>query len=93
MVVRDLPLSIFPDINEGVPALDLIASGSHCELINSCVLAPIVADSYVRPVVKSRFIYRMVGCVSITSTIDHGCVFVYNLLQDFSLRPGDCYSG
>ena len=53
MVVRNLPLSILPDIHEGVPSLYFIAGGSHGELINSCILAPIVADSDVRPVKRS----------------------------------------
>ena len=53
MVVRYLPLPILPNIHEGVPSLYFIASGSHSELVNSCILAPIVADSDVRPVKRS----------------------------------------
>mmetsp|Transcript_16065 Transcript_16065/g.26155 ORF Transcript_16065/g.26155 Transcript_16065/m.26155 type:complete len:471 (+) Transcript_16065:329-1741(+) len=47
MVVRYLPLAILPYINKGISARDLITRGSHGELINPCVLAPIVADGDV----------------------------------------------
>jgi hypothetical protein len=35
MMVANLPLSIFPYINEGITALDLISSGTHGKLVDS----------------------------------------------------------
>ena len=47
MVVRNLSLAILPNIEKGISARDLITSGSHGELINPCVLTPIVTDGDV----------------------------------------------
>ena len=47
MVVVDLPLSILPDVDERVSSLDLVSGGTHGELVNSGVLAPVVSNSHV----------------------------------------------
>mmetsp|Transcript_49160 Transcript_49160/g.104542 ORF Transcript_49160/g.104542 Transcript_49160/m.104542 type:complete len:397 (+) Transcript_49160:325-1515(+) len=44
VVVRDLPLSILEDVDEGVPSLNFVTSGSHREFIDASVLAPVVAN-------------------------------------------------
>lgn len=44
VVVRNLPLTVLPNVNERVPSLDLISGGSHRELVNSGILAPVVSD-------------------------------------------------
>ena len=44
MVVGNLPFTIFIDINIGVSSLDLVPSGSHCEFINTDILAPVVSN-------------------------------------------------
>jgi hypothetical protein len=54
VVVRNLPLSVFPNVHEGISSLDLIAGGSHSELVNPSILTPVVADSDV-----TVFTYRI----------------------------------
>ena len=43
-MVRNLPFTILPYVDEGISTLDLITGGSHGELVNSSILAPVVAD-------------------------------------------------
>mmetsp|Transcript_7369 Transcript_7369/g.13420 ORF Transcript_7369/g.13420 Transcript_7369/m.13420 type:complete len:317 (+) Transcript_7369:327-1277(+) len=47
MVVRNLPLVILPNVDEGITTLDLIASRSHSELVDACVLTPVVTNGNI----------------------------------------------
>merc|ERR1719276_477952 len=47
MVVRDLPLIVLVDVNEGITSLDLIAGGAHGEFVDTSVLAPVVSNGDV----------------------------------------------
>jgi hypothetical protein len=44
MVLGDLPLAIFEYVHEGVPTLDLGASGTHGEFVDASVLSPVGTD-------------------------------------------------
>ncbi len=48
VVVGDLPFSVFKGVDERVSGLDLVASGTHGELIDTVIHAPVVSDSNVR---------------------------------------------
>mmetsp|Transcript_37200 Transcript_37200/g.68905 ORF Transcript_37200/g.68905 Transcript_37200/m.68905 type:complete len:231 (-) Transcript_37200:1093-1785(-) len=45
--MRDLPLSVFPYVNERISALDLISSSAHGKFVNASILAPVVPNGNV----------------------------------------------
>jgi hypothetical protein len=47
MVLGDLPLTILEYVHEGVPTLDLGASGTHGEFVDAGVLGPVGTDEDV----------------------------------------------
>ena len=46
VVVGNLPLSVFVDVDKGVSCLHLVASGSKGEFVNSNILAPVGTDGH-----------------------------------------------
>jgi len=44
VVVGNLPLAVFVHVNEGVSGLDLVASGSEGEFVDTDILAPVGSD-------------------------------------------------
>mmetsp|Transcript_27013 Transcript_27013/g.44597 ORF Transcript_27013/g.44597 Transcript_27013/m.44597 type:complete len:233 (+) Transcript_27013:263-961(+) len=47
MVMSNLPLAIFININKAVSGLDLVTSSSHGELIDTNILAPIITCRHI----------------------------------------------
>ena len=47
VVMRDLPLSVFPYVNKRISALHLISSSAHGEFVNARVLTPVVPNGCV----------------------------------------------
>mmetsp|Transcript_21511 Transcript_21511/g.27718 ORF Transcript_21511/g.27718 Transcript_21511/m.27718 type:complete len:283 (-) Transcript_21511:892-1740(-) len=47
MVVSNLPLVIFPHVNERISSKYLVSSCSHRKFVNTYILAPVVANNYI----------------------------------------------
>jgi len=41
------PLASFPNVNIGIASLNLGAIIAHCELVDTCILSPVAASSYI----------------------------------------------
>jgi len=47
MVMRDLPLTMLVDVNEGVSGLDLVTSRTHGEFVDSGITCPSITNGNV----------------------------------------------